>query len=321
MMKRSNAVWLILMMVLLITTPASAMTYDSATDTWTDADGNIISEDDLPPTDLSEYSHSFYIHKTYTAGDVILEINTITIGGATWTGEEEIHGYMIDVDYHVWVDTKDVKKYALYGISDGELTVNGTSYPLQYQSMSAWDETYNHSGMADYRSGQDKFLQSFSLREKDLEGNTIELPELYDNTPMELKVTLNDRTNEVSTEVVVRINEQLMQVSDGEHTAVFRLNDTSAAKSLFSLLPMTVDVEDYSSNEKIFYPAEALDTSDVVEGSGGAGGLAYFSPWGNVVMYYGEFGEYPGLYILGEAVEGADQIEQLNGTITVEATH
>ena len=296
-----------LLLLTLWTIPASAMTYDSATDTWTDADGNIISEDDLPPTDLSEYSHSFFIHKTYTAGDVVLAINNITIGGTD-------QGYLIDVDYHVWVDTEDVKKYALYGISDGVLSVDGSDYPLQYQSMSAWDETYNHSGMADYRSGQDKFLQSFSLT-----GEAI--PELFNNTPMELRMMLNDRTNGVSTEVVVRINEQLINVSDGKHTVVFCLNESSAAKSLLSLLPMTVDVEDYSSSEKIFYPAKELDTSDVVEGSGGAGGLAYFSPWGNVVMYYDEFGEYPGLYILGKAVEGADQIELLNGTIMVEAQH
>ena len=302
-----------LLLLTLWALPVSAMTYDSATDTWTDAEGNIISEDDLPPTDLSEYSHSFYIHKIYAAGDVILEINNVTIGGATWT--DGTSGYLIDVDYHVWVDTEDVKKYALYGISDGVLSVSDTDYPLQYRSMSAWDETYNHSGMADYRSGQDKFLQSYSLA-----GEAI--PELFDNTPMELRMMLNDRTNEVSTEVIVRINEQMISVTDeGGHTVVFRLNSSSAVKSLLSLLPMTVDVEDYSSNEKIFYPAEELDTSDVIEGSGGAGGLAYFSPWGNVVMYYDEFGEYPGLYILGEAIEGADQIEQLKGTITVEAQH
>ena len=198
-----------LLLLTLWTIPASAMTYDSATDTWTDADGNIISEDDLPPTDLSEYSHSFFIHKTYTAGDVVLAINNITIGGTD-------QGYLIDVDYHVWVDTEDVKKYALYGISDGVLSVDGSDYPLQYQSMSAWDETYNHSGMADYRSGQDKFLQSFSLT-----GEAI--PELFNNTPMELRMMLNDRTNGVSTEVVVRINEQLINVSDGKHTVVFCL--------------------------------------------------------------------------------------------------
>ena len=50
-----------------------------------------------------------------------------------------------------------------------------------------------------------------------------------------------------------------------------------------------------------------------------SGGLAFFSPWGNVVMYYDSFGSYPGLYILGEAVEGTDQIKDLAGSIHVEA--
>ena len=43
------------------------------------------------------------------------------------------------------------------------------------------------------------------------------------------------------------------------------------------------------------------------EGGGEAGGLAFFSPWGNVVMYYDSFSSYPGLYILGEAIEGVEK--------------
>ena len=47
--------------------------------------------------------------------------------------------------------------------------------------------------------------------------------------------------------------------------------------------------------------------------------MAYFSPWGNVVMYYGPFGSYPGLYLMGEAVEGAENIQTLSGTLTITA--
>ncbi len=81
---------------------------------------------------------------------------------------------------------------------------------------------------------------------------------------------------------------------------------------------MEVEVNDYSTNEKIFYPEEGLDTSDVVEGHGSFGSLAYFSPWGNVVMYYSECGPYSGLYLLGKATEGAENIEKISGTITIE---
>ena len=110
-----------------------------------------------------------------------------------------------------------------------------------------------------------------------------------------------------------------IKVTDGTIDVIFQLNDGSAAQSLYAQLPLIVNVENYGSNEKIFYPPEKLDTSDVVEGSGPAGTLAYFSPWGNVVMYYGSFGAYPGLYILGDATEGAENIQNLSGTITITA--
>ena len=110
-----------------------------------------------------------------------------------------------------------------------------------------------------------------------------------------------------------------IKIADGNCEVIFHLNDGSAAKSLYEQLPLTIKVENYGPNEKIFYPPEKLDISDVTEGGGPAGTLAYFSPWGNVVMYYSPFGSYPGLYILGEAIEGTENIEDLSGTIMVTA--
>ena len=45
-----------------------------------------------------------------------------------------------------------------------------------------------------------------------------------------------------------------IRVSDGTNTIIFELNETSAAKSLYQMLPLKVTVENYSNNEKIFYP-------------------------------------------------------------------
>lgn len=110
-----------------------------------------------------------------------------------------------------------------------------------------------------------------------------------------------------------------ISVSDGSHTIIYELNGSPSAKSLYGMLPLDIEVENYGRNEKIFYPEQAVDTRDGIEGSGEAGGLALFSPWGNVVMFYDSFGSYPGLYILGQAVEGTEQISSLSGTIHVEA--
>ena len=62
------------------------------------------------------------------------------------------------------------------------------------------------------------------------------------------------------------------------------------------------------------YPPEELDTTDGMIGAGPYGTLAYFSPWGNVVMYYSPCGEYPGLYLLGEPISGEDTIEKMSGS-------
>ena len=109
-----------------------------------------------------------------------------------------------------------------------------------------------------------------------------------------------------------------IRVTDGERAVVYRLNDTPPARSLLNMLPLDIAVENYGHNEKIFYPEQPLDTEGGLEGGGEAGALALFSPWGNVVMYYGSFGAWPGLYLLGEAVEGADQVAELTGTIHIE---
>lgn len=109
-----------------------------------------------------------------------------------------------------------------------------------------------------------------------------------------------------------------ISVSDESRTVVFELNGSPASRSLYDELPLTADVENYGGNEKIFYPPKKLDTARGVEGGGGAGDLAYFSPWGNVVMYYGSYGAYPGLYRLGRAVSGAELISSLRGTIRIE---
>ena len=152
--------------------------------------------------------------------------------------------------------------------------------------------------------------------------------EIYDVTTGSLisypcdyrEVTLSNDLSELSI-TTGHMTESLpkrINVTDGSHSVTFELNGTSAARALYDMLPVTKNVENYSTNEKIFYPEKAISYgSDCIEDDCPAGTLALFSPWGNVVMYYGDAGKYNGLYVLGEAVEGADQIIELSGNITV----
>ena len=109
-----------------------------------------------------------------------------------------------------------------------------------------------------------------------------------------------------------------ISVTCGDTQVVYELNDSSAAQSLLSQLPLTVEVEDFSTNEKVFYPPQELDTTNTPLAEGGAGTLTYYAPWGDVVLFYDSFSANGSLYELGEAVSGVENIGQMSGTITVE---
>ncbi len=110
-----------------------------------------------------------------------------------------------------------------------------------------------------------------------------------------------------------------IEVGANGTTVAFELNESAAAAALLAQLPLSVAVEDFSTNEKIFYPPESLDVADAPHAEGGAGTLAYFAPWGNVVMFYGDYSPNDGLYEMGRVVFGADAIGDLTGTVEVSA--
>lgn len=108
-----------------------------------------------------------------------------------------------------------------------------------------------------------------------------------------------------------------IEVRSGETAVTYALEDNAAADALLAQLPLTIEIEDYSTNEKIFYPPQALETTGAPAASGGAGVLAYYEPWGDVVLFYDGFSENASLFALGRAVSGAESIRDLTGTVTV----
>lgn len=110
-----------------------------------------------------------------------------------------------------------------------------------------------------------------------------------------------------------------IQVQAGERVIVFALNGSRAAKALYAQLPLRTAVENFSTNEKVFYPPQKLSISGTPLADAQEGTLAYYAPWGDVVLFYESHGKSNGLYELGRAVSGMDEIEKLTGTIIVTA--
>ena len=123
--------------------------------------------------------------------------------------------------------------------------------------------------------------------------------------PSQHRLTLEETNMQIS-----------VQASVG--TVVFELNNSRAARELYEQLPLTLAVADHGRIEKVFKPPARLNTSDTPPANARIGTFAYFEPWNNVVMFYGNFGSYSGLYELGHVISGGEHIENLSGTIQID---
>ena len=88
------------------------------------------------------------------------------------------------------------------------------------------------------------------------------------------------------------------------------LLDNATARDFFSLLPVTLALEDYNATEKIGHPPRKLSTAGAPAGvDPSVGDIAYYAPWGNLAIFYKDFGYSKGLIGLGRIDSG---IEALN---------
>ncbi|MBO7370073.1 MAG: hypothetical protein J6U11_03385 [Campylobacter sp.] len=86
------------------------------------------------------------------------------------------------------------------------------------------------------------------------------------------------------------------------------LNDTNAAKSFYENLPLTLNLKDYAGREKIADLPVRLNFTGDPSSDGKVGDLGYFSPCGNLVLFYKAQPYYDGLINLGKFESGFDEI-------------
>ena len=86
---------------------------------------------------------------------------------------------------------------------------------------------------------------------------------------------------------------------------------TTITRDFVSLLPLTLTLEDYSATEKISDLPRRLSTEGAPPGSDPSiGDITYYSPWGNLALFYRDFGYSKGLVKLGRVDFG---VKALNG--------
>lgn len=94
--------------------------------------------------------------------------------------------------------------------------------------------------------------------------------------------------------------------------------DNATSRDFLSLLPLTLTFKDYAGTEKVSDLPRRLTTDDAPAGADPAiGDIAYYAPWGNLAIYYRDFGYSSGLVKLGSIEAGIEELAAVSADFTV----
>lgn len=109
----------------------------------------------------------------------------------------------------------------------------------------------------------------------------------------------------------MNIQETRIRILFGGEEAIVVLFDNPASRDFASLLPLAVTFADYAGMEKITWLPRALTVQSGVSGDHVQGDFAWYAPWGNLAVFYKEFGRDPGLYMLGRIESDKERLADM----------
>jgi hypothetical protein len=116
--------------------------------------------------------------------------------------------------------------------------------------------------------------------------------------------------NPSETEASVMYN---IQITLGKNVITGTLDDTPTVRDFVKQLPLKLKLEDYSSTEKIAYLPNKLSTQNAGAGfDPDVGDITYYAPWGNLAIFYQDFGYSHNLIRLGRITSGMEHLRYRN---------
>lgn len=110
-----------------------------------------------------------------------------------------------------------------------------------------------------------------------------------------------------------------IKLSSGKTVLTAVMLDNPTSHDFMSMLPLTLPFKDYAGTEKISDLPRKLSTQDAPPGSDPSeGDITLYAPWGNLAIFYKDFGYASGLIILGRIDSGLDKLSKLTGEVTIE---
>lgn len=103
-----------------------------------------------------------------------------------------------------------------------------------------------------------------------------------------------------------------IRITAADQTFTAVLEDNDAARDFAALLPIELTLSDYNRTEKVADLPRRLSTAGAPDGvDPTVGDIAYFAPWGNLAIFYRDFGYSRGLVRLGRLEGGAERLMTL----------
>ncbi len=101
-----------------------------------------------------------------------------------------------------------------------------------------------------------------------------------------------------------------LKITVGETELTATIDNNKTARNFIAMLPLTITLEDYANTEKIFYPSEKLRTEGAPAGyAPSSGDITYYAPWGDIAIFYKDFGYASGLIYLGKIDGNIDALK------------
>jgi hypothetical protein len=128
----------------------------------------------------------------------------------------------------------------------------------------------------------------------------------------------NSEDSAIDNEGAAFMEDVKVKLTFNNEEVIVNMYDNPTSRDFLSQLPFTITLEDYAGTEKISYLSKKLSTEEAPSGSDpSVGDLAYYAPWGNIAIYYKDFGYSNELIKLGKIESGLENLETMNDNFTV----
>lgn len=139
------------------------------------------------------------------------------------------------------------------------------------------------------------------------------------NNNQEKELTSNNQTitNE-NTDTNTSNEGAKIKLSFNDNEVYVRLNNSKSSNDLLSMLPLTLEFEDFNDTEKIAYLPRSLTTEDAPSGYiPKVGDFSYYAPWGNLSIFYKDFRYSDSLVKLGEFESGIENLQNIRDSFSL----